>query len=61
MVISSEAFDAARDQIKKEKEMNVKANLILFKAEPVSQVKAIHLEEMMTESIQIQFKAEPVR
>ena len=53
MVISSEALDAARDQIKKVNEMIAKANLILSKAEPVSQAKAIYLEEMTAESIHI--------
>ena len=39
MIISSEELDAARDQIKKAKEMIAKANLILSKAEPGSQLK----------------------
>ena len=53
-VISSEALDAARDQIKKAKEMNAKANLILSKAEPMSQAETIPLEEMTAKSIHIQ-------
>jgi len=53
MVVFSEALYAARDQIKKVKEMIAKANLILSKAESVSQAEAIRLEEMTTESIQI--------
>jgi len=54
MVVSSESLDVARDQIKKAKEMIAKANLILSKAEPVSQAKTIYLKEMTVKSIQIQ-------
>ena len=41
MIVSSEVLNAARDQIKKAKKMIAKANLILSKAEPMSQAKTI--------------------
>ena len=54
MAVSNKALDAARDQIKKAKEMIAKANFFLSKVDPVSQAKTIRLEEMTTKSIQIQ-------
>ena len=36
MIVSGEALNAVRDQIKKAKEMLAKANLLLSKSEPVS-------------------------
>jgi len=54
IVVSSEALDAAKNQIKKAEEMITRANTILSKAEPVRQAEIIWLEEMAAESIQIQ-------
>ena len=54
IVVSSEALDAAKNQIKKAEEMITRANTILSKAEPVRQAETIWLEEMAAESIQIQ-------
>ena len=51
MVVSNEAYDAAKNQIQKAKEIIAKANIILSKAEPVSQDETSHLEEMTVESI----------
>jgi len=51
MVLSSEALDAAHNQIKKVEEMITRAKLILSKFEPVRQAETIHLEEMTAESI----------
>ena len=53
-MVSSEALDAAKNQIKKAEEMIARDNLILSKADPVRQAKTISLEEMIAESIQIQ-------
>ena len=53
-MVSSEALDAAKNQIKKAEKMIARDNLILSKTEPVRQAKTISLEEMIAESIQIQ-------
>jgi len=51
MVVSSEALDAAKNQIKKAGEMIARDNIILSKTEPVRQAETIYLEEMTAESI----------
>ena len=53
IVISGEALDAAKNQIKKAEEMIIRANIIFSKAEPMRQAETIRLEEMTTKSIQI--------
>ena len=52
IVVSSEALNAVRNTIKKVEKMIARANIILFKTEPVRQT--IRLEEMIAESVQIQ-------
>jgi len=54
MSISSEAFDSAKDQIKKAWEMIAKANLLLSKTEPECQAETIRLEKIKAERLQIQ-------
>ena len=53
MVVSSEALDAAKYQIKEAGEMITRDNIILSKTETVRQAETIYLEEMTAESIQI--------
>ena len=48
-VISSEALDFARDQIKRAREIIAKANLLLSKAEPECQAEIIRLEKTKVE------------
>ena len=61
MVVSSEALDFARSQIKKARKIIVKANFLLSKAELVSQAETIQLEEITAESIQNQHSEEEKR
>ena len=61
MVVSSEALDAAKNQIKKAGEMIARDNIILSKTEPVRQAETIYLEEMTAESIQIQHSGAEMR
>ena len=54
IVISSEALEGAKDQLKKAEEMIARAKTIISKVEPVRQAETICLEEMNLERVQIQ-------